>query len=186
MQYPTEAGQSYLTTELADALVGAGHRVEVLHLDWNAGTAFPTHEFVTTSGVRVVRCAARSVPSASAMLRNASKFVLSGRAAAQVARTRFDLESFDAAIAWMPATAISPLVGLMRRAGIRNRILFIWDFFPEHYHEIGRIPGGLALRIAHSWEQRLLKQFTAIICTLPANARYLRQRFNLGPRSASW
>jgi glycosyltransferase involved in cell wall biosynthesis len=182
MQYPTEAGQSYLTTELADALVGAGHRVEVLHLDWNAATAFPTHEFVTTSGVRVVRCAARSVPSASAVLRNASKFVLSGRAAARVARTRFDLESFDAAIAWMPATAISPLVSLMRRAGIRNRILFIWDFFPEHYHEIGRIPGGLALRIAHRWEQRLLKQFTAIICTLPANARYLRQRFNLGPR----
>jgi len=71
---------------------------------------------------------------------------------------------------------------LMRRAGIRNRILFIWDFFPEHYHEIGRIPGGLALRIAHSWEQRLLKQFTAIICTLAANARYLRQRFDLGPR----
>ena len=181
MQYPTEAGQSYLTTELADALVGAGHRVEVLHLDWQAGKAFPIHEFITISGVRVVRCAARWVRCAPAMMRYASKFVLSGRVAARVARTHFELESFDAAIAWMPAMAISPLVGLITRAGIPNRLLFIWDFFPEHHHEIGRIPGGLALRIAHSWEQRLLKQFTAIICTLPANARYLHQRFNLRP-----
>lgn len=180
MQYPSEPGQSYLTTELADALVAAGHRVEVLHLDWQAGTPFPTHDFVTATGVRVVRCAARCVPSAWRMLRNASKFVLSGRRAAQVAEAYFDLQSFDAAIAWMPATAISPLVTQIKRAGIPKRILFIWDFFPEHYHEIGRIPGGLALCIAHSWEQRLLKHFTAIVCTLPANADYLRQRFRLG------
>ena len=36
MQYPTEPGRSYMTAELADALVAAGHTVEVLHLDWTA------------------------------------------------------------------------------------------------------------------------------------------------------
>lgn len=179
MQYPVEAGQSYLTTELADALVVAGHRVEVLHLDWQTCEA-PTREFVTATGVRVVRCAARWVPSAWTTLTNASKFILSGRHAVRVAQAYFDLGSFDAAIAWMPATAISPLVTQMKRAGIPNRILFIWDFFPDHHHEIGRIPGGLALRIAHSWEQRLLKHFTAIFCTLPGNADYLRRRFRIG------
>jgi len=42
MQYPTGPGQSYMTTELADALVAAGHGVEVLHLDWSGPADGPT------------------------------------------------------------------------------------------------------------------------------------------------
>src|SRR5438477_9462621 len=82
----------------------------------------------------------------------------------------------------MPAVAIAPLVKRVERVGIRHRILFIWDFFPDHHHEIGRIPGGWPLRIARAWEQSLLRRFTAMICTLPGNADYLRRRYRLDPR----
>lgn len=79
----------------------------------------------------------------------------------------------------MPASAIAPLARLLEHAGISHRLLFIWDFFPDHHHEIGRIPGGLPLWIARFCEQRALNRFTAIICTLPGNADYLRRTFHL-------
>jgi glycosyltransferase involved in cell wall biosynthesis len=113
------------------------------------------------------------------MVRDASKFVLSGRNAARIAEDHFDLSAFDAAIAWMPAIAIAPLVKSIERAGIRHRLLFIWDFFPDHHHEIGRIPSGLPFRIARIWEQSLLKRFTAVLCTMPGNADYLRRNYRL-------
>ena len=181
MQFPTTEGQSYLTTELADALVASGHHVEVLHLDWAASPSSVVDEFATQSGVRVVRCSPNFLRSFGPLVRNASKFILSGRRAARIAEQHFELKSFDAAIAWMPAMAIAPLLKKIARAGIRHRLLFIWDFFPDHHHEIGRIPGGLPLRVARAWEQKLMARFTAVICTLAGNAAYLRRRFRLRP-----
>jgi glycosyltransferase involved in cell wall biosynthesis len=181
MQFPTGPGQSYMTTELADALVGAGHKVEILFLDWSASAGGDTESFVTARGVRVVRCKPRILAGFGSLVRNASKFLLSGRHAAHMAQQYFDLARFDAVIAWMPAVAIAPLVPLFRHAGIRRRILFIWDFFPDHHREIGRMPGGPPYWIARAWERKLLAHFTAIICTLPGNADYLRRRYRITP-----
>ena len=179
LQFPTGEGQSYLTTELADALVRAGHEVEVLLLDWHADPGGAPDIFTTDTGVRVVRCMPRRI--GSGVIGNAAKFVLSGRQVAQVARSHFDLASFDAAIAWMPSVAIAPLVPMFEAAGIEHRILFIWDFFPAHHREIGRIPVGLLYHVARAWERRLIRHFTAIICTLPGNADYLRRNYPLTP-----
>ena len=181
MQYPTGSGQSYLTTELADALVSAGHEVEVLHIDWTGSPKSRIEELRTAAGVRVVRCAPKYLSGFGRLARHSSKFILSGRHAARVAARHFDLASFDVAFAWMPLVAIAPLVKRMESARIVHRTLFVWDFFPDHHYEIGRMPGGLPLRVARAWEQRLLRHFTTIVCTLPANADYLRRRFRLGP-----
>lgn len=181
MQYPVDDGRSYLTTELGDALVAAGHSVEVLHLDWRDDRTAQVEELKSRSGIRIVHCSSRDLRGVGRTLRHASKFVLSGRRAARVARSHFDLASFDCAIAWMPASAIAPLVSVLERAAIPKRLLFVWDFFPDHYHEIGRIPGGPSLWIARALERNLLKRFTAIVCTLPANADYLRRNFRVMP-----
>jgi glycosyltransferase involved in cell wall biosynthesis len=180
MQYPTGPGQSYMTTELADAMTAAGHVVEVLHLDWSGRPGELDETFVTPGGVRVVRCAPRAVQGLGELVRGASKFLLSGGHVARIARRHFELGGFDAMIAWMPAVAIAPLVSLARRVAIRHRLLFIWDFFPDHHRQIGRMPGGPVYRIARAWEQRLLATFTAVICTLPGNADYLRREYRLG------
>ena len=180
MQYPIAADQSYLTTELADGLVALGHSVEVLHLDWNGDAQARPLARMTAGGVRVVRCSARSLSGLGPLVADASKFLLSGRTAARVAHSHFDLEGFDVAIAWMPASAIAPLVTRLKRARVPNRLLFIWDFFPDHHYEIGRIRSRLVARVAHLIEQYLLRQFTAIICTLPSNRDYLQRRFHLG------
>ena len=181
MQFPTEPGRSYLTTELARALVAAGHELEVLHLDWNADTAAVEDAPKVWHGVRVVRCTPRLLDRLEGPLRHASKFVLSGRHAARVAHDSLDLESFDALITWAPLVALAPLLRMVRRASIARRLLIIWDFFPDHYRQIGRIPAGPAYWIAKAWEQRLMADFTAVLCTLPQNAAYLRRAFRTPP-----
>jgi glycosyltransferase involved in cell wall biosynthesis len=182
MQYPLGSGDSYLTTELADALVSAGHQVEVLLLDWSAPAGRHPEQLISSTGVRVLRCSPRGFGKAGTTLAHASKFVLSGAHVARVARTKLDLRAFDVAIAWMPATAISPLIPMLERAGIKHRILFIWDFFPNHHREIGRIPGGLPYVVAGAWERRLVRRFTTIFCSLPGNADYLRRNYPLRPQ----
>jgi glycosyltransferase involved in cell wall biosynthesis len=180
MTYPTGDGQSYLTNELAEALIAAGHEVEALVLDWCAHPG-DDGEVTWRRGVRIVRCAPEELSSLGETVRRASKFVLGGRRLARLAASRLDLKRFDAVIAWAPAAAIAPVLPLVRRAGVQHRLLFIWDFFPDHHREIGRIPGGPPYWIARAWEQRLLTHFTAIICTLPGNAAYLRRNYRLLP-----
>jgi len=179
MRYPIEPGHSFLTTELADALCDVGHDVEVLHLDWEAPNGGTVEELQGAGGQRVIRCTPRWISGAGTLVRHASKFVLSGRQAAQVARQAFDLQSFDAVIMWMPALAFGSLARLAKEAGIPNRLLIVWDFFPDHYREIGRIPAGPISAIARRREQALLRHFTAIFCTFERNAKYLRKHYAL-------
>ncbi len=181
MQFPTEPGHSYLTTELASALRDAGHEVEVLHLDWNAEPQAVEDAPRLWNGMRVVRCTPRFFGGLGRLARHASKFVLSGRHAARVARRSLQLERFDVFITWTPVLAFSPVMRMVRRAGVACRQLIIWDFFPDHYHQIGRIPAGPPYWIAKAWEQRLMQDFTAILCTLPQNAAYLRRAFRTAP-----
>jgi glycosyltransferase involved in cell wall biosynthesis len=184
LYFPTEPGRSYMTTELAEALVAAGHEVEVLLIDWNASPGDADGPAPDWKGVRLVRCTPRRLDGFGRLARDASKFLLTGRKAARMARKHFDLTSFDAFIAWAPALAIAPLVSLARRAGVPRRLLFIWDFFPDHHREIGKIPGGPPYWLARAWEQRLMDDFNVLVCTLPQNADYLRRRFKVRPGQA--
>jgi len=184
MQFPTEPGRSYLTTELAQALVAAGHEVEVLLIDWHGPEGGADGIAHVWNGVRVVRCAPKWVDGLGKLARHASKFVLTARRAGRIAREAFDFSRFDAFIAWAPAVVVAPLAGMARRAGIKRRLLFIWDFFPDHFHEIGRIPAGPPYWFARAWEQSLMDQFTVLLPTLPQNADYLRRRFKLRPDQA--
>lgn len=179
MQYPLGPGESYMTTELGDALVAEGHDVQVLLLDWHGAPGGQPDEVISATGVRVLRCSPRRIDAFGRTLGDASKFVLSGRHLARIVQSRLDLSDFDVAIAWMPLTAIGPLVPLLSAAGIPHRLLFIWDFFPDHHRQIGRIPGGLPYLAARYVEQRLLRHFDTIFCTLPGNADYLRGSFRL-------
>lgn len=181
MHYPVAPGHSYMTTELAEALVAEGHAVEVLLVDWTAEPDGSVECFTAPRGIRIVRCTPHALRGLGVLAAGASKFVLTGRRAARALRSHFDLRSFDAAIAWMPASAIAPIPALLRQAKIAHRLLFIWDFFPDHHREIGRIPAGPLYSIARWREQRLLGDFTAIICTLPGNADYLRSNYRVRP-----
>jgi glycosyltransferase involved in cell wall biosynthesis len=170
-----------MTTELAEALAARGDAVEVLVLDWQAPVGAAPERTRLASGIIVTRCAPRELDWAGDVVRRASKFVQSGRHLAHVAARLLDVAQFDVLLAWMPAIAIAPLLSTIVRAGVPHRVLFIWDFFPDHHQQIGRIPAGLLFRVARWWEQRQLARFTAILCTMPGNAAYLRDRYRVRP-----
>ncbi len=182
MRFPIEPGNSYLTTELADALLDAAHQVRVLQLDWESEPGGSTQSLVSERGIAVDRVFPRAIGKPGSFLYRASKFVLSARHVGREARHRLTMNQFDCVIAWMPAIAFAPVVRQAARAGVPSRQLIIWDFFPDHHAEIGRVPGGLVRWLARRWEQSLVRTFTTIFCTLPANCDYLRRRFRLAER----
>src|SRR5687768_16407846 len=98
MQYPVASDQSYMTTELADALTEAGHQVEVLLVDWAAKAGGAVECITSPSGIRVVRCPPEAMDGLGSFAAKSSKFVLTGRRAARVLQEHFDPVSFDVAI----------------------------------------------------------------------------------------
>jgi glycosyltransferase involved in cell wall biosynthesis len=179
MRFPLETGRSYLTTDLADALLDAGHDVEVLQLDWDARPGGWTERLASERGIRVLRVFPRSVGRPGGLLHKVSKFLLSARHVGREARRHLALEQFDAVIGWMPAMAFAPVIRHVACASVSRRILFIWDFFPDHHGEIGLIPRGPIRWAAKRLEERALSRFTTVFCTLPANAEYLLRHFRL-------
>jgi len=179
MQFPLEADRSYLTTELAGALLDAGHDVEVLQLDWHAGTGGPTEWLSSARGIPVLRIRPRAVGKPGSIIYKVSKFVLSSRHVGKEARRHLQIGNFDAIIAWMPACAFAPVIREAARIGVPRRLLFIWDIFPDHHAEIGLVPNGPIRWLAKRAEQGVLRRFTTIFCTLGANREYLRQHFRL-------
>jgi glycosyltransferase involved in cell wall biosynthesis len=105
--------------------------------------------------------------------------VLSARHVGREARRHVDIGTFDAVVGWMPASPFAPVIRIASRAGVPARLLFIGDFFPDHHSEIGLIPRGPLRWLAKQHEQAVLRRFTTIFCTLPANADYLRRHYRL-------
>lgn len=179
MKFPLEANRSYLTTELAEALLDAGHEVEVLQLDWHAGPGGPTERLTSARGIPVVRIHPRAVGRPGSLVYKVSKFVLSSRHVGREARRHLQIGDFDTIITWMQASAFAPVIRDAAWYGVPRRLLFVWDIFPDHHAEIGLVPNGPVRWLAKRAEQSVLRKFTTIFCTLPANREYLRQRFRL-------
>lgn len=177
--YPAP-GDSYMTGELAHALIARGHAVDVLHLDWRGAVGAPTR-LREDRGARVIDVAPRSIDTMGTLVQRASKFILTSHHAARELQSHFDLSCYDAAIAWTPALTIA---GPLRRAiaaGVKARILFVYDFFPIHHREIGMVPAGPVFALAKRMEEALIRRFTTVICNLPGNVSYLRRHYRLRP-----
>jgi glycosyltransferase involved in cell wall biosynthesis len=177
--YPAP-GDSYMTSELAHALIARGHAVDVLHLDWRGIIGAPTRER-EDRGARVLDVAPRAIRGVGKVMHWGSKFVLTSRHAARELQRRFDLTGYDAAIAWTPALTVA---GPLRRAiaaGVKARILFVYDFVPIHHREIGMVPAGPVFALAKRMEEALMRLFTTVICNLPGNVAYLRRHYRLRP-----
>lgn len=177
-KYPLP-GDSYLIGELAEALAAMGHKVDVLHLSWDAAIGSGDVERAGPNGMRIVDLAPRAKGRPGSLLYKASKFLLTSRAATKQLRRHFDVASYDALVAYTPALTLAGPLRAAIRAGVRTRILYVFDFFPIHHREIGLIPSGLVYAAAKGLEEWLIRSFTTIVCNLPGNIGYLRRNFDL-------
>lgn len=177
--YPVITGDSYMTSELAEALRSQHHDVDVVHIDWNGEPNTQTEWLPSPDGISILRLYPRTINKLGTLVYRVSKLFWTSRHAAQEMDKFLDLKSYDAVIAWTPAlTVFAPLLRLVRN-NIKNCILFVFDFFPIHHKEIGMIPSGPVFWVAKAWESFLYRKFTTIICNFPSNIAYLKKNYAL-------
>jgi glycosyltransferase involved in cell wall biosynthesis len=176
-KYPVEPGQSWMSSDLADALRARGHDLTVVLIDWNAAVGRATRTLVTATGVNVLDIAPRALTGRGLLAYRISKMLLSPRHALKEMKRLVDPKAFDAMIAFTPA---STLAGPIRFAKlIATRVLFIFDFYPIYQREIGMIPSGPVYQVALRREEALYRSFTKLVCNLPSNMAYLRKNYRL-------
>ena len=161
----------WLLDDLADSFVSAGHEVDVVV---HSPTAPRPRELrVGPSGIRVLSVGAVSAPgSAIAKLRSylATGFRLHTTGARFASTGAYDL-------------CVYTSIGLfsfgfpsrVRRRGTAARLLFVmWDFFPVHQVEIGRIRPAVLAPFLKRLERMSIRRSDVVAVMSAANEKYLK------------
>lgn len=182
-KYPLDSGDSYMTTELAEALVRDGHKLSAVVVDWDAPYRSKAR-ISTKNGVRVITIAPWAMTGLGRLIERVTKWTLSSVLAAAQMRRLLDGVKFDAILAFTPCTTVAlQLAWAKRKFGARS-MLFVYDFFPYHQQSIGLIPAGVIFAAARALENRLIRGFDIIGCNWPANIRYLQEHYSLRPQQS--
>src|SRR5262245_10848950 len=176
-KYPLDPNDRYMTNELAEALVVAGHHVQVVVTDWTAPFGAPASFVHSDDGVDALILSPRALTGLGRFVEEASKWVLSSVFAWRKMRQALRDQSFDVLVCFTPCvTVAAQLLWATNRWQMRT-ILFVHDFFPYHHRSIGLVPKGPAFEIARWIEERLMRCFHVIGCMSPMNASYLRNHY---------
>ena len=181
-KYPVEPGQSWMSSDLADALRARGHDVTVVLIDWNATVGRATRTVVTATGVNVLDIAPRAITGKGLLAYRISKMLLSQRHALKEMKRLIAPGKFDAMIAFTPASTLAGPIRFAKKIG--TRILFIFDFYPICQRELGMIPSGPVYQVALRREEALYRSFTKLVCNLPSNMSYLRKHYRVRAEQA--
>lgn len=166
-----------MTSEIAGELISRGHRVSVLHLNWNAQRGSTTRILNGAHGEKIIDVAPRALGSPGSLVYKISKFLFSNLHARREMQKHFVMADYDATVSWTPGIAVGMPLRSAIRGGIQKHILFVFDFFPIHHLEIGLIPAGFVYRVAKSLENYIYRKFTAIICNFPGNINFLIENY---------
>jgi glycosyltransferase involved in cell wall biosynthesis len=173
--FATAGRNPWLLDDLAAAFVEQGHEVDVIVADPKGGRARGLED---RAGVRVLSVGpvrARDGRVGRLLGHLASGAGLHGRGYRFARTSRYDLaiHTSIAAFSWgLPAR--------LRRRGIAKRLTAVlWDFFPIHQVEIGRMRRSPASAAAKLIERRLLARADTIAVMSPANERFHRRYFGI-------
>jgi glycosyltransferase involved in cell wall biosynthesis len=165
----------WLLDDLAAAFVEHGHTVDVIVADPKGGRSRGLEQ---RDGMRVLSVGPQRVREGRGgrLLGHLASGLGLHRQGYRFARSsRYDLviHTSIAAFSWgLPAR--------LRRRGIARRLtVVLWDFFPIHQLEIGRMRRGVVAAIAKRVERSLLARADTIALMSPANERFHRRYFAL-------
>jgi glycosyltransferase involved in cell wall biosynthesis len=83
--------------------------------------------------------------------------------------------TYDLCVFTSPAVVSGGLPARLRRRGIARQLLFVlWDFFPIHHTEIGRVPSGPLESVLKRAELACIQDCDVIAVMSPRNAEFLR------------
>ncbi|WP_159600686.1 glycosyltransferase family 4 protein [Agromyces humi] len=165
-------GNPWLLDDLAAALTERGHSVDVLVHDWKHRRPRGVRRD-PNSGARVANVVrpVRRGPLLALRSQLAAAAGLHGYGARLTASEHYDvgISTSIASLTWgLPAR-------LRRRGTIDRHLVFLWDFFPLHQVEIGRLSLGPATRLFTAMERRALESADVIATMTPANTRFLHR-----------
>lgn len=170
--FASAGANPWLLDDLASAIVRAGHSVDVIVASPTAARPRGFGEASTTGltvwSVGAVR-APRSAPAkAWSYMSTAIRIHTSGWTFA----SRSD---YDAVIFTSIAAFAFGFPGRFRRARKSLKLIMVmWDFFPIHQVEIGRIRGGAFVRLLKFLEWRAIRPADTVAVMTPANDQFLR------------
>ena len=172
--------QPWLLDDLADALVQAGHEVDVIVGDPMIPRPRGAHS--TASPRMTVFSVGRTRPARWPLAKLAGYlgvgFRLHTQGFAWAKRHHYDLCLYTspASFSWM-------FPGRLLRAGIASHtLLFLWDFFPIHQLEIGRIRLTWFARLMKAIERKAIDGASTVALMSPANFRFYK-RYHPGTES---
>ena len=164
----------YLTDELCEALLGLGHSVDVIYLDWD-------RSYQGQATIQRGRLRIHVIPPAGGKNGIAQKTIKWGASALRVAhfyKKHYPSNSHDLLISFSPSIVFSMAL-LVLKSRITHRVLIQWDFFPFHQAQIGLIPFRWMTFLGAFIETALMNSFTHIGCMSPRNVAYLQERYKI-------
>jgi glycosyltransferase involved in cell wall biosynthesis len=180
-KYPLDPDDRFMTNELAGALVAAGHHVQVVVTDWDAPFGAAASSVRSPDGVDALILSPRGVAAFGTFIERVGKWSLSSLFALHEMRRAIGRENFDLLVCFTPCvTVAAQLFWAMKRWRVVS-VLFVHDFFPQHHHSIGLVPGGPVFEIARRVEGSLIRKFDVIGCIWPDNIVYLRNHHRIRP-----
>lgn len=163
--------EPWLLDDLAKALVAAGHTVDVIVCD--ATHSRPSGVDLINPGFRILSVGT-SRPRSRPLAKLAGYVVLGARLHTS-AFTWTRGQSYDLCIFTSIASFTWGLPRRLRRRGrARLGVLFLWDFFPIHQLEIGRIRLRVLAPLMKSIERWAIGGADVVALMSPANTRFFR------------
>lgn len=164
----------YLTDELCDAMLGMGHCVDVIYLDWNRAYRGPETIKIDRLRVHVVSPAG----GANGTFQKVVKWCASAFRVASFYKKHYQSNSHDLLISFSPSIVFSVAL-LVLKSRVKARVLIQWDFFPFHQAQIGLIPFRWMTSLGALIETVLMNSFTHIGCMSQRNVGYLEERYTI-------
>jgi len=177
-KYPTGPNDSYMTTELAGALVSQGHDVSVAVIDWDLPMGSASRRLKTAAGVDVLVIAPQGTKRLGRIVERITKWGLSSLLAQKEMARAFGNANFDYILAWTPCVTVAHQLRWAKKKFQAPSMLYVYDFFPYHHRSIGLVPGPL-FSAALKAEEKLIAGFDVVGCNLPTNIEYLRRNYGI-------
>jgi glycosyltransferase involved in cell wall biosynthesis len=168
--YSPPGGNPWLLDDLAAALARLGHQVDVIVADPRTGRPRgPVRD--QPDGVRAwsVGPRRRRPGAIGGLLAHASTALGLLTASRWIGPEPYDLGIFTTVAAFnygLPER-------LRRRGAVRRLALILWDFFPVHQYEIGRMRARVLAQPLRMWERLSIRAADVVAVMSPANERYL-------------
>lgn len=173
--FSTSEGDRWLIDDLVDEFLEDGAEVDVLVFD----NKRPRPRGVATSPdrrLRTISVGPMSVPQGTAakIYARFTAVLLMHTTAYRVLRG----QTYDFAVFTSVGAVSAGLPSLLRAKGVVRRLIFIlWDFFPVHQIEIGRLPLNQFTRLLRHLEYFSFAKADIVALMSPANERFFAAYF---------